>query len=462
MKVFFPTSLKSAEIFPIFKKGDKKKISNWRPISLLNPFSKIFERHIFNEITQFINKYKLLHNFQYGFRENSSTELAITQLTEELQDNLQNKKSTLAVFIDLSKAFDTVDHQILLSKMHRYGIRGLAGDLLHSYLTGRSQSTIANNKKSKPEEITCGVPQGSILGPLLFNLYINDLATVSDLTVRLYADDACLTFSQSNLTVLQNAMNKELNLVNDWLKVNKLSVNYTKSNYLLFTNTKHKHKFNININGNTLEQIKETNYLGVWIDDQLNWKKHLEMVHKKISKASYIITKIRHYVDLSTLKILYYSLVFPHINYCITVWGGIYKSSILPIINLQKKIVRIITKSSFTAHANPIFLELKILPIKYIHFLNSTILFHKITHGKIIGFYNITPINKIHKYNTRLSKANNYFQTFNRLDVGKFSFCSMGLQFWKEIPTDYKQLPIHLFKYKTKQYLFQLLREDKL
>ena len=168
--------------------------------------------------------------------------------------------------------------------MHRYGIRGLAGDLLHSYLTGRSQSTIANNKKSKPEEITCGVSQGSILGPLLFNLYINDLATVSDLTVRLYADDACLTFSESNLTVLQNAMNKELNLVNDWLKVNKLSVNYTKSNYLLFTNTKHKHKFNININGNTLEQIKEINYLGVWIDDQLNWKKHLETVQKKYPK----------------------------------------------------------------------------------------------------------------------------------------------------------------------------------
>ena len=241
------------------------------------------------------------------------------------------------MFIDLAKAFDTVDHEILLSKMHKYGIRGLAGDLLRSYLTGRSQTTRANGKTSEPGRVTCGVPQGSILGPLLFNIYINDLATASDLTVRLYADDACLTFSHNNLTFLQNKLNKELNLISDWLKVNKLSVNYSKSNYLIFSNTKHKHKFDIKMNENTLKQVHDINYLGVCLEESLTWKKHLEAVQTKISKASYLISKIRHYVDLATLKILYYSLVFPHINYCITVWGGTYKSSLLPIIRLQKK-----------------------------------------------------------------------------------------------------------------------------
>ena len=355
-----------------------------------------------------------------------------------------------------------MDHQILLAKLDQYGIRGLPGELLRSYLTDRSQITIVNGQKSTPEEVTCGVPQGSILGPLLFNLYINDLTAASDLTVRLYADDACLTFCHKNISILKNKVNTELILVSDWLKVNKLSINYSKSNYMIFNNTKLKQNLFIEIDGNKLQKINVINYLGVHLDDKLNWKKHLEHVEMKLSKASYLISKIRHYVDLPTLKMLYYSLAFSHINYCLSAWGGTYKSATMPIFKLQKKIIRIITKSPFNAHSNPLFFNLKILPFKYLYFFNLAILFYKINHSKIVGTYNLTPINKIHNYNTRISKDNNYFQIYNRLNVGQNSCTNRGLHVWRKIPGEYKQLHIQNFKYKMKKYLYELLEKDEL
>ena len=166
---------------------------------------------------------------------------------------------------------------------------------------------MVNNIHSKPLIINCGVPQGSILGPLLFNLYINDLASASNLTVRLYADDACLTYSHHNISSLENKINSELMSISDWFKINKLSVNYTKSNFMLFTKAKQINSLNILLDGNILDRVKTVKYLGIHLDEKLNWKTHVDIILNKVTKASYIISKIRHYVDLSTLKILYYS-----------------------------------------------------------------------------------------------------------------------------------------------------------
>ena len=233
--------MKSAEIVPIFKKGDRTKESNYRPISLLSPFSKILERHIYNNIYKFITKHKILHNYQYGFREGSSTELALAHLTEELAVKVQNGETICSVFLDLTKAFDTVNHSILLSKLYRYGIRGVPAKLLTDYLSNRTQQTRVNGTKSKFENITCGVPQGSILGPLFFILYVNDLPNMCSLDVRLFADDACLLYSDRGNGSIEESVNYELEKVSTWLKANKLTVNYSKSNFMLFTNKK---KFN--------------------------------------------------------------------------------------------------------------------------------------------------------------------------------------------------------------------------
>lgn len=209
----FPKSLKQAEVIPVYKKGKKSELTNYRPISLLSIFSKLFEKHVHTEITKFITKHKILHKYQYGFRTNSSTELAVTQITEYLIQQTQNKLITCSLYLDLAKAFDTIDHTLLLAKLSKYGIRGAPNKLLFSYLDQRTQTTKINRTQSESEVVNCGVPQGSILGPLLFSLYINDLSDVTSLDVRLFADDACLTLSEKCSVALENKMNKELQIV---------------------------------------------------------------------------------------------------------------------------------------------------------------------------------------------------------------------------------------------------------
>ena len=457
----FPDRLKSAEVIPIFKKGDKTKLTNWRPISLLSPFSKIFERHLHNQIIQFLNKHNIIHEQQYGFRENKSTELALTQISNELSQNTQNGYFTCSVFVDLAKAFDTVDHSILLSKLQNYGIRGTPFQLLSSYLHDRNQKTIINNKHSNTEKITCGVPQGSILGPLLFNLYINDIVNVSLFTTRLFADDACFTYSLKDPILLQTTVNNEINKINTWLKTNKLSANYSKTNYIIFNNKKKdNYKFNITMEHHQLQRVSEIKYLGVIVDEKLNWQRHIELIKTKISRASYILSKLRHYVNLNTLKLTYYNLVYPYLNYCITVWGGVAKTKLQPLINLQNKILRIITKSSYTSSARPLFIKLNFLPLTQIYQNNLSILLYKIIHNNLTTTYNLQQIDQIHQHNTRLASNSNFYQQFNKTNLGKSTCVHQGLQYWRKIPSEIKTLPFHLFKKRLKLYLLNYFKEN--
>ena len=456
----FPNQLKSAEVIPVFKKGDKLQITNYRPISLLSPFSKIFERHLHNEITKFINKYKILYPFQFGFRKNSSTEQAVTQITDNITQNLQNGETTFSIFIDLTKAFDSINHSILLSKLNKYGIRGVTAKLIKNYLTGRIQRTKVNGVFSQPEYVTCGIPQGSILGPLLFNLFINDLPEASLFSVRLFADDACLTLSSRDPNNLETSVNNELVKISNWLKINKILINYKKTNYIIFSKANLKKSFNITIDGNQITRVNEAKYLGVYIDQKINWHRHIQQIKSKLSSASYIISKVRHYLNLNTLKLIYYSLVHPHLQYCVTSWGGASTTALQPIIKLQKRIIRNITKSPYNTHTKPLFVKFNILPFNILYELNVSILVHKIHHNNYTGSYNLTPLNKFHKHNTRLSKQNNFYQNFTRTKLAQSTFSSKGIKIWKKVPDELKNLPQHLFKTKLKQYLFNILKEE--
>ena len=313
---------------PIFKRGDKTVTGNYRPISLLSPFSKLFERHIHNHLYNYVIKHKILHAHQYGFRTNSSTEMAITQLYEDISSKIDNSLITCSIFIDLQKAFDTVNHSLLMSKLFNYGVRGLLAKLINSYLSNRYQSTVVNNKKSSSDKVLCGVPQGSILGPLLFLLYINNLPEATSFRVRLFADDACLIMDNSNPKALQDNINNELVNIDNWMRSNKLSINYSKTHYMIFTRKKNKFNFQIHCGGSHLERVASTKYLGVVVDEKLNWSAHINYIHSKLCKASYILSKLRHYVNINTLKMIYYSLAYPHLSYCITAWGGASKSLI--------------------------------------------------------------------------------------------------------------------------------------
>ena len=456
----FPDTLKSAEVHPIFKKGDKSLMTNYRPISILSAFSKIFERHIHTELTKFITKFNILHPFQFGFRTNSSTEMALTQIIEEISENMQNGKITCSVFLDLAKAFDTVDHQTLITKLYNYGVRGLPAKLIENYLKNRTQITLINNIKSNKEYITCGVPQGSILGPLLFIIYINDIIKSSNFKVNLFADDACLVYSCNDAKNLENNVNLELTKINTWRKLNKLSVNFSKSNYIIFTNKKNKHNYTIKMDKNTLARTEDIKYLGVIIDHKLKWKKHVNHITKKTAKVSYILSKIRHFVDISTLKTLYYSLLHPHLNYCLTAWGAAPNSTLKPLIVFQKKVLRIMTFSKFDHPSTDLFLKLDILPLGQLYNLNVSILMYKTHHNLITGRYKLTPVDNIHTYNTRFSKNKNYYHSHNKTNLGLSTFTAQGVKFWSKLPIETKQLPLHLYKKKLKQYLINSLKEE--
>jgi len=251
----FPNNLKIAKVVPLFKSGDSEIPTNYRPISVLTYFSKNFEKVLYRRLNDYFTKNSLLSQQQYGFRNNHSTSLAITDLYENLLRNLDNKLISCAVFLDLRKAFDSVNHSILLTKLEHYGVRVNVLKLIQSYLSNRKQYIQGGNIKSSLNSIISGVPQGSILGPLFFLIFINDLPKSNSMKSILFAENTVLVQSDNNLGKLQNSVNHEMTKVMDWLTASKLSLNISKTKYMLIT-SKHvsTESFVITVNGNRIER----------------------------------------------------------------------------------------------------------------------------------------------------------------------------------------------------------------
>jgi len=367
----FPNELKIAKVVPLFKKGDKSVISNYRPISLLPLFSKVLEKLIYCRIANFINKHELLYKYQFGFRNKHNTNMALITITDKIMNYFQNGDYVVGLFLDFSKAFDTVNHNILLSKLNKYGIRGVAQNLMASYLGNRVQYVYYGTSSSK-KNITCGVPQGSILGPLLFLLYINDIVNVSKILLPiLYADDTNLFLNGKSISQLIKTLNNELINLVKWLNANKLSLNVDKTHYMIFSSKNKKvqvdESLKVTINNVEIERVHITKFLGVLVDDKLNWKQHVSYIKGKVSKAVGILCKARKVLNENTLVTLYNSLLYPYLTYCIEVWGSCNKTELNAILKLQKRALRIIASANYKAHTNVFFKKYKILNIYQIH-----------------------------------------------------------------------------------------------
>ena len=232
----FPEELKIAKVVPIFKAGDSMKVTNYRTVSVLCVMSKVWERLMYNRLLNFVEKFNILYDLQFGFRKEHSTFMALMVVVDKIIISLQNGEFTIGLYLDFSKAFDTIDHEILFMKLYHYGIRGVSLSWFKSYMSNRSQFVSYNGDVSATRRIKCGVPKGSILGPLLFLLYVNDLASVSEfLTSALFADDTNMFASNSDLAYLEKRFNEEIKNVALWLQVNKLSLNIEKSHFMIFS-----------------------------------------------------------------------------------------------------------------------------------------------------------------------------------------------------------------------------------
>ena len=278
-----------------------------------------------------------------------STSLALLELTEEITSAL-DKKSTIGVFIDLKKAFDTIDHTLLLEKLRQYGVRGVANDWLSSYMENRLQYVSFGDTDSTLRNVICGVPQGSILGPKLFIPYINDICNVSPvLKFILFADDTNIFCSRSDIVQLSIIVSNELDKLSEWFAVNKLSLNLSKTNFMLFTNCRREQNVNISINTCEIDTVYKTKFLGVGlvIDSKLNWKDHVAMVKSRLLKSLAIMHKAKHLLDRRSGMILYFPLFLPYLSYCCEVWGNTYSSNIKKCVCIAKKAVRIVSLSVY-------------------------------------------------------------------------------------------------------------------
>ena len=294
----FPDSLIIAKVTPIFKSGDKDKVSNYRPISILPVFSKVLERFMYNRVYNHLDSKGLLCEKQFGFQRNNSTH-AILQLTPDIADSFEKGEYTLGVFIDLSKALDTVDHQILIKKLQYYGTDGTALEWLKSYLSNRKQYISSKDVPENCLDIICGVPQGSILEPLLFLIYVNCLFKASNPLMEVkFADDANLFLSHKNIDTPFTSMNKEIENVSRWFKSNKLPLNADKTTWLLFHPLSKRKSLpqtlpNLLIENIHIKREYVTKFLGVFIDENLSWKQHIDIVSSKISKSMDSLYKSR-------------------------------------------------------------------------------------------------------------------------------------------------------------------------
>ena len=361
----FPDQLKVAKVVPIFKKNDQSDIKNYRPISVLPNISKLFENVMQTQLMEYFTSHNLLASQQYGFRSNRSTELAALELMDRNVNCMNQNSCPINIYLDLSKAFDSLKYDILLSKLHYYGLQNNALRLLKSYLHGRSQYVQIENAKSCSHPVLCGIPRGSVLGPLLFNILINDIPkATSKFKVIMYADDTTLVSHLENfgplndINTLEQELNREISKVNTWLLSNKLLLNVAKSKFMIFF--KHPRtipKLSISIIGNPVEQVTNFNFLGITLDQNITWNDHISKISIKVARVIGIMNKLKHIFPHQILRTLYNSLIHPHLIYGLYIWG--FSPKRLTI--LQKKVVGILARRPYISHTTSIFKDLKIL-----------------------------------------------------------------------------------------------------
>lgn len=439
----FPQEWKCAKVIPLFKEGNHSDLNNYRPISIVPIVAKVFERIIYDQVYGYLTENNLISSQQSGFRSLHSTVTALLEATNDWAFNIDKGSVNAVVFLDLKKAFDTVDHTILLSKLFEYGIRGNAYEWFRSYLDNRNQQCFVNGSLSNSQILTCGIPQGTILGPLLFILYINDLPNcLSNSVARMYADDTHLTFASNNIETINDVMNHDLSNVNTWLTANKLTLNSSKTEFMLIGSRQRLGTYDTSpkliIGGDIIKQVSSVKSLGVHIDENLSWNMHIEKIAKKIASGIGAIKRCRPFVNRTTLESVFNALVQPYFNYCSEVWGHCNKSLSNKLQKLQNRAARILTFSSYDTSADPLLEQLNWKRLDTQRQIQVATMVYKSIHGLAPDYLGSLFTKYNPPYNLRNSE-NKLAVPLPRTNFLKNSFSYNGAVIWNSLSPELRQ-----------------------
>jgi len=378
-----PHQLKTCRVVPIYKSGKHTSVDNYRPIGLISVISKIMEKLVCNSLTNYLEHNNLLYQHQYGFRKKHSTIHPIIHFLNRIAKSANNHEFTIAIFCDLQKCFDVLDRNILLKKLEHYGIKNVALKWFSDYFEGRLQYVEIDSNHSTLLHSTLGVIQGSILGPIFSNLYLNDLYKIlKKMLLFSFADDSKLTYSDKSLENLISVANSEFRLVAQWMRSNRLMLHPDKTKYMIFCPRQKPIDYEICkvfLNNNDVGTMTEDptliseiiflnkedepviRFLGLFLDPHLTFKHHVSKIVSKVSKGLYILRTVKHMLPESALRTLYFTLINSHLIYALPAYGCADKAVLKPLIQIQKKAVRIISGSKWNAHCEPLFKRLGIL-----------------------------------------------------------------------------------------------------
>lgn len=445
----YPKKLKLAIVKPVYKKGDKHNMKNYRPIALIPIISKIFERVLYDKVYWFFESNKILCNEQKGFRKGKSTNMAIYDFLVHILTNVDKGNPICSIFMDMTKAFDYVDHKILLTKLETYGIRGTALNLISSYLNSRQQMTVIDrlSNKTKTEtsyysdirDVTFGVPQGSILGPLLFLVYINDLPATTTHPMILFADDSTVIIKCHDPSNYQNDINNTLQKIVTWLSYNNLRINLDKTKIIHFRQRTSLPDINLNYQGTTIENVETIKFLGITIDYKLTWIPHTEEICKKLSKFVYALKRIRTIANIEAAITAYHGYVASLLRYGVIFWGNSTNKS--QIFLTQKKCIRAIFGLKSTDSCRPYFHSKKLLTFPSIYILETALYVKK--HLHLYEHY-------VPTQNISLRPRNEFkiYPPDSKTTLFKRNILDMGPKIYNKIPNNLKNLSQQDFKTK--------------
>lgn len=458
----YPDILKTAKVIPIFKQGDKSLISNYRPISTLSVFDKILEKLLNSRFRSFLNKTSFFYSYQYGFREGAGTEQALVETTNLIYNAFDKKKYVGALFLDLRKAFDTVDHELLLAKLYCFGFRGVAHNLIESYLKNRQQFVQIEESRSSILKVTCGVPQGSVLGPLLFLIFINDISYLPlSGHVRIFADDTAIFYETCDPQSIITNMKHDMNILLEYFKSNVISLNLTKTKFMIF-HSPHKTPVNVgsfNINNIVVEKVECFKYLGMSFDTHMCWDEHIKALNGKIAPLIGLVRRLSYHLPKYVLKLMYFGFIHCRFLYGISNYGTASTNKLKKLQRMQNKCVKAISKLPLRFPTVSLYETAAkgILPISALHEYQTSLYMYKaLKVPSALSNLEFSSVN--HNYHTRF--ANNLVGGSICNEYGRKSIRFSGPAIYNKLPTSLKNsLNFQHFKKNLKLYYGTLIKD---